>query len=155
MTKSARRILTGSIWVMCCMHDGLFQGQSFPPTFLKKILMVCWMSYTSRDFRPIFGLQVTSPCIYCLGNLTGVTLLSSVKRIEGKGTTDLGAYVRANNAASGARCVFTSKSTQALASPSWNNVANAKLLAPFSSINQVRHISDIHKIQQMRITHRH
>ena len=39
----------------------------------------------------------------------------------------LGAYVRANSAASGIRCVFASTSTHALESPSWNRVANARL----------------------------
>jgi len=39
----------------------------------------------------------------------------------------LGQYVRANNAASGIRCVFASRSTHALASPSWNRVAKARL----------------------------
>jgi hypothetical protein len=47
--------------------------------------------------------------------------------------THLGAYVRAKSAASGARLVFTSRSTHDLASPSWNSVANAKLFAPFCS----------------------
>lgn len=39
----------------------------------------------------------------------------------------LGAYVRANSAASGVRCVFASRSTHALESPSWNRVAKARL----------------------------
>jgi hypothetical protein len=47
--------------------------------------------------------------------------------------THLGTYVRAKSAASGARFVFTSRSTHDCASPSWNNVANAILFAPFFS----------------------
>ena len=49
-------------------------------------------------------------------------------------STYLGEYVLANNAASGARSVFSRSSTHAFGSPSCNNDAKARLFCPFPTV---------------------
>jgi hypothetical protein len=118
----------------------LFSHQGVPPTLFKQIGICIRMSHSRCNFGPAFILQFFSPRICSFSCLTVNFLSTRVKELRGW-VSHLGAYVRANRVASGALCVFTSKSTQALESPSWNRVANARLFCPCCSARSMKEVS--------------
>ena len=118
------------------------------PSLPKQLRVSRRISNRRRDLGSVFPYEVGFPSLNGFGGLAihasfggGVVISKNFNEKKGeheklrneKKETNLGAYVLANRAASGARCVLTRRSTHADASPSWSVIANPRLFCPFST----------------------
>lgn len=134
------RVLLIRLWLLSTL---LLTSQRILPSLFKQVWLLGWRRDGSCDLRAIFRLQVSAPRFHHSRHMAAVHSCQPSNqntRVETSRSskTYLGAYVRANMAASGMRCVFTRMSIQPFVSASWNNVANAMLFWPFSPIRGIK-----------------
>ena len=114
----------------------LLPGQHILPPLLEHLRVSRRISNGSCDFGAFFRYEVGFPSLNgfrCLAVRWAVKDQRPWTKRNKRERTNLGAYVRAKRAASGARWVLTRRSTHAAASASWSVIAKARLFCPFST----------------------